>query len=324
MNLNKYLKVTRKERLKLDFKKTCFSMFILFVSFFSYSQDSIPAAADFTEEKELKFQQFFFRALSEKSIGNNQKAIENLESCNQILINNNAVFYEFSKNYLALENTLLAKEYIKRAIEKEVGNIWMQKHLVKVLVAERNFKGAIEVQQKVVALNSKERDYLARLYLQNRDYKNALSLMNVLEKEHSLSLNLKRIKNNLENIKPSKSAPRKVETDVYKQFETDKSYAVLAEILKDAKGKPTQLLKYSAEGISLFPAQPLVYLINGRVLNTNKNYKKALVILKNGIDFVIEDAMEADFYKEMALSYKGLGNKIDEKKYTEKYNKLKK
>ncbi|MGK0421082.1 MAG: tetratricopeptide (TPR) repeat protein, partial [Polaribacter sp.] len=107
-----------------------FSLLFFLISFNSFTQDSIPEAKDFTEENELKFQKFFFEALSQKSIGNYQKAIENLESCNQIVPNDRTVFFEFSKNYLALNNTLLAKEYIQRALEKEVENIWMQKHLV--------------------------------------------------------------------------------------------------------------------------------------------------------------------------------------------------
>ena len=83
------------------------------------------------------------------------------------------------------------------------------------------------------------------------------------------------------------------------------------------------MLKYSEEGIGLFPAQPFVYLMKGKALNYQKNYKKALTTLENGIDFVIEDNMEADFYKEMAISYKGLGNSKEEKKYNEKSRKLK-
>ena len=323
MAIIKTLHIREKGRLQ-NCKCLLFSMFFFFFFIQSKAQDSIPAAKDLTEEKELKFQQFFFKALSQKSIGNYQKAIENLENCNQILPNDLTVFYEFSKNYLELNNTLLAKEYINRAIEKDAKNIWMQKHLVKVFVKERSFSEAIKIQQKVVALNLKERDYLAKLYLQNRDYKNALYIMNALEKDNSLSSNLKRIKESLEKSKKPIAKRQEVIQDVFKRFETDKSYAVLKQILEASKEESAKLLKYSGEGISLFPAQPFVYLMNGKALNANKDYKKALESLKNGIDFVIEDAMEADFYSEMATSFKGLGNTSEEKKYREKSKKLKK
>lgn len=320
--MNTRKKAYRKER-PLDYFKVSFFLLFFLISLNSFAQDSISGAKDFTEENELKFQKFFFEALSQKSIGNYQKAIENLESCNQIVPNNLAVFFEFSKNYLALNKTFLAKEYIQRAIKKEVTNIWMQKHLVKVLVKENNFLGAIKIQQKIVVLNSKERGALIRLYLKNRDYESALSLMDTLEKEHLLPLKLKRIKDNLTQGKTAIVKETSVLVDVFKRFAADKSYTALKQILEGSKNQLDQLLKYSKEGIALFPAQPFVYLINGKALNTKKEYKIALEILKNGLDFVFEDAMEANFYKEISLSYLGLGNTLAAEKYREKAKKLK-
>ena len=304
-------------------KQVLFSFFIALLSWNTFSQDSISFSPDLVEEKELKFQQFFFKALSQKSIGNYQKAIENLESCNQLVPNLLTVFYEFSKNYLELENTLLAKEYINRAIEKDAKNIWMQKHLVKVFVKERNFSKAIKIQQKIIGLDPKEREYLTTLYLQNRDYKSALNLINILENENSLSLKLTRVKERLEKRKKATVKTIKISEDIFKKYEIDKSYIVLKQILNYFKDNPNQLLKYSTEGIRLFPAQPLVYLITGTVLNTKKEYKKALETLKNGADFVIEETMELAFYKEMSIAYKGLGNKKAAEKYRKKSKKLK-
>jgi tetratricopeptide (TPR) repeat protein len=317
-------KIAYRKKRPLDyFKVFLFSLLFFLISLNSYTQDSIPEAKDFTEENELKFQEFFFEALSQKSIGNHQKAIENLESCNQIVPNDVAVFFEFSKNYLALNKTFLAKEYIQRAIEKEVTNIWMQKHLVKVLMKENNFLEAIKIQQKIVALNSKERAALIGLYLQNNDYESALSLMDTLEKEHLLPLKLKGIKDSLTQRKTREVQETVIIEDVFKKFETDKSYTLLKQILEASRGQLDAFLKYSAEGIALFPAQPFVYLMNGRALNTKKEYNIALEILKNGLDFVFESEMEADFYKEISLSYMGLGNEVAAEKYREKERKLK-
>jgi len=312
----------RKEAAFKFLKVSLFSLFFFLISLKSYTQDSLSIAIDFTEEKELKFQQFFFNALSQKSIGNYQKAIENLESCNQILPNNKSVFFEFSKNYLYLNNTLLAKEYINRAIIQDSKNIWMQKHLVKVFEKENNFFEAIKIQQKIIVLNPKENKNLVLLYLKNRDYIKALSFIKTLEEDNLLSLDLKKIKERLEKNNYSETQKVKVSKDIYKRFETEKTYTVLKQILLATKDKPRLLLKYSKEGIALFPAQPFVYLINGSTLNVNREFKKALEILQNGIDFVIEDAMEALFYKEMALAYKGLNNKVEERRYMEKYKKL--
>ena len=304
---------------------TLCSLFFLLSPTNTFSQDSIPLAKDLTEEKGLKFQQFFFKALSEKSIGNYQKAIQNLEICNQILPNDVAVFFEFSKNYLLLNTTLEAKEYIKRALEKDPENIWMLKHLVVIHKKDKNFAEAIKIQQKIIQQNPKEKENLVRLHFQNRDYKGAMGLMNLIEEEKGLSRSLKRLKENLEKRKTTLFVEDKKDdiTSLINQFTSDKSYTILKQILEQSQNNSEQLLKYSEEGIALFPAQPYVYLMNGKALNNQKNYKKALTILENGIDFVIEDAMEANFYIEMANAYKGLGNLKEEKKYREKYEKLK-
>jgi tetratricopeptide (TPR) repeat protein len=312
----------RKEITLKFLKGSLFSLLFFLISLKSYTQDSLAVAIGFTEEKELKFQQFFFTALSQKSIGNYQKAIENLESCNQILPNNKSVFFEFSKNYLYLNNTPLAKEYINRAIIQDSKNIWMQKHLVKVLEKENNFFEAIKIQQKIIVLNPKENKNLVLLYLKNRDYKKALSFIKTLEEDNLLSSDLKKIKERLEKTNYSETQKAKVSRDIYKRFETEKTYTLLKQILLATKDNSVLLLKYSKEGIALFPAQPFVYLINGSTLNVNREFKKALEILQNGIDFVIEDAMEALFYKEMALAYKGLNNKVEERRYMEKFRKL--
>ena len=312
----------RKETTLNFLKRSLFSLLFFLISLKSYAQDSLAVAIDFTEEKELKFQQFFFTALSQKSIGNYQKSIENLESCNKILPNNKSVFFEFSKNYLYLNNTLLAKEYINRAIIQDSINIWMQKHLVKVYEKENNFFEAIKIQQKIIVLNPKENKNLELFFMKNKDYKKALNFIKTLEEDNLLTSDLRKIKERLENTNYSETQKVRVSKDIYKRFETEKTYTILKQILIASKDKPRLLLKYCKEGIALFPAQPFVYLIYGSTLNVNKDFKKALEILQNGIDFVIEDAMEVLFYKEMALAYKGLNNKVQERKYMEKYKKL--
>ena len=168
----------RKERQFKYVKLALFSFFVFLFSIGIKAQDSIPEKEDIAEESELKFQQFFFKALSEKSIGNYQKAIENLESCNQILSNDIAVFFEFSKNYLSLNNTLLASEYIERALVKEPTNIWMLTHLVQIYIKDRNFEKAIDTQKKLVTIDPKKREFLVRLYVSNGLMKEAIFLMN--------------------------------------------------------------------------------------------------------------------------------------------------
>jgi predicted Zn-dependent protease len=323
MYFKKKNKNKREKRLFNYFRLALFSF--VFFSINIFAQDSIPVKEDLTEEAELKFQEFFFKALSEKAIGHYQQAIENLESCNQISTNDVSVFFEFSKNYLLLNNTLLAKEYIERSLAKDINNLWMLTHLVKIYQKDSNYKEAIKIQQKIVAINPKERDLLAKLLVNDKQYKKAISLMNTLEKENTLSSKLKKLKANLEK---SKGASVKNENpsdlgSLINQFKTDKSYKVLKQILNQSSNNTVDLLKFSEEGIALFPAQSYLYLLKGKALNDLKKYKKALTTLHNGFDFVIEDKMEVDFYTEIARAFKGLGNSKEEIKYMQKAKNLK-
>ena len=272
----------RKERCVLYFKGALFSLFFFLTTLKGVAQERAPVPLDITEEMELNFQDFFFKALSEKAIGNYQKALENLESCNQITPNNVAVFFEFSKNYLELGNPFLAKEYVARALKKEPGNSWMQKHLTKILKKEKQSLGATKNSQKA----------------------SSLSLKDSLEKGST--------SNKIRDVE-----------DVFKTYETAKSYSALKHVLEGSKENATQLLKYSAEGILLFPAQPFVYLMHGKALNLKKEYSKALETLKNGLDFAFEVSIELLFYKELAISYQGLGDEKAAKKYSEKSKKIK-
>ncbi len=186
------------------------SLLVLFFLFFvlfslpSYAQDSIALPKDLNEEKELKFQQYFFKALAEKSIRNFQKAIENLESCNQIVPNDVAVFFEFSKNYFALHQIELAKEYIDRALTKSPENHWMLQHLVAVLQSSNSYAEAIEIQLKLVAQKPKNvhlKEALTKLYLRNNQPEKALEIVNLITEQNGSTAFLKNLKTALEKRK---------------------------------------------------------------------------------------------------------------------------
>lgn len=320
------IKFRRKEKFQqLNFRFVVLSLFFFFVITPQIlAQDSIPIAKDLTEEKELEFQQFFFKALSEKSIGNHQSAIQFLENCNQILPDNPSVFFEFSKNYLQLNQYLQAKEYIDRAIEKEPKNIWYFKHLVSVFDEQRRYLDAIEVQKKLVDLNRKEKEGLADLYIKNRDYKTAFELINEIEKEGRLATKLKYFK----TFYQKRTAPvkkKKAVTDVaslIERFESNRSFQSLAELLNKLT-EANDRLKYIDRGLQLFPIQAILYLEKGKILYSQKQYKNAIEVLENGIDFVLDDSMMKGFYEILFKSNDAIGNKEKSDKYKSKYNKIK-
>jgi tetratricopeptide (TPR) repeat protein len=88
-------------------------------------------------------------------------------------------------------------------------------------------------------------------------------------------------------------------------------------------GKNEEALSKSNEVIDLYPAQPLLYLINGVANNNLGKPKKAIEMLEAGLDFIIDDTnMEADFYKQLSTAYKQSGNNTKSQSFAKKAENL--
>ncbi len=314
------------------------------------------------QKNNTEFQENFFKALTEKAIFNPKNALGYLENCLQIQPNNTAVLFEISKNYTELKQHTLALQYINLAIDtqekkqgkkqKEAQHKWLLHHKVSILKKLQDFTQAIKVQEKIAQKDPKEQQNLVFLYLQNDDIVGAKKVLSDLKKAKLLNPRLRKIQeklnqnNNTKNqkkdivsnstIKTVKKIATKKENEKLKStFEKEKSYHNLKLLLENLSlnfqtnnnvnnQKYTKdLIKYSQQGIMLFPMQPFVYLINGKANNHKNQYKKALQNLLNGIDFVIDSTEnQAQFYVEIAKAYKGL-KKIDKAKiYQQKANEI--
>tara|TARA_R110000787_G_scaffold6697_3_gene23259 strand:- start:631 stop:1581 length:951 start_codon:yes stop_codon:yes gene_type:complete len=301
---------------------------LLYSPFCSFAQDSIPGTEDIVEGKILKFQEYFFKALSEKSIRNYKKAIENLEVCNDLLPKNKTIYFEFSKNYLFLNKIPEAKEYIDRALSLEPDNIWMLQHLVSIEKRDRNYEAAIKTQLKIVVQNPKQRTVLVSLYYLHRDYTKAMYLLNTLEQEGGLNKNLKQLKYSLELRKGPlvKKETREDLPSLIRSFENNQtSFSNLKKLLEIAIKSDTEAFDtYSKRGIELFPAQPYIYLSRGKSLQMQKKHNEAIDILESGIDFVIDNpTLEGQFYTMLANAYLSINNNAKATEYLQKAKKIK-
>jgi tetratricopeptide (TPR) repeat protein len=84
------------------------------------------------------------------------------------------------------------------------------------------------------------------------------------------------------------------------------------------------VIKDSNSALELYPAQPILYLVNGVANNHKGNFKRALDNLELGLDFLIENPkMEADFYSELSIAYKGLNNISKSETFAKKAKELK-
>ncbi|WP_086029866.1 tetratricopeptide repeat protein [Tenacibaculum holothuriorum] len=304
--------------------------FCLF-SFISYSQDSIPTHNSAEEINNLKFQEYFFKALSEKAIYNYQKAIENLEECNRLIPNDKAVLFELSKNFLKLNRTYESLQYANDALKKDTKNLWILEHIVNIYKRDRNFNEAIKTQERIGELFPKKRKSLVYLHLQNNDVVSAKEVLKELQEAKLLDARLRRIQEKLTSppkitslVTSKKSIVKKVTGDLKTEFTNNKTFSTLSTLLtKLYTENDADLLRFSEEGMQLFPAQPIVYLMNGRALIQQKKYKKAIVSLQTGIDFVIDNnEMQSNFYKELIKAYERVGDAKNRKKFQKKLNAL--
>ncbi|WP_282042289.1 tetratricopeptide repeat protein [Winogradskyella flava] len=84
------------------------------------------------------------------------------------------------------------------------------------------------------------------------------------------------------------------------------------------------VVKDSEDALELYPAQPILYLVNGVANNKRGNHQKAIESLETGLDFLIDDPqMEADFYSQMSVAYKGINNISKSETFAKKAQDLK-
>ncbi|WP_353777059.1 tetratricopeptide repeat protein [Winogradskyella sp. 3972H.M.0a.05] len=88
-------------------------------------------------------------------------------------------------------------------------------------------------------------------------------------------------------------------------------------------GNNEDVVKRSNEAIELYPAQPLLYLVNGVAQNKLNQSDKAIEMLETGLDFIIDDIkMEADFYQQLSLAYKQNNNNAKSQAFAKKAENL--
>ena len=286
------------------------------------------------EQENINFQTFFFEALAQKAIGNYDKAIYALEACHDIDSQNLAVLFELSKNYALQFKYTEAEYYAQKGLERDPRNIYLLRHLKEVKTKQNDFKGAIGVQNMIIELNPEEEADLVILYIKSGEIEQAVGLLKKLDSENRIPEGLIALKESLlqenrdpvptdeeEGENPFVPEPSPKSESLLEAFENERSYQNLMPLLdRELRTKQfLDLLEHSEEGLSLFPAQPRIYLMKGKALNSLRKHDDAIETLEEGLDYLIEDPdLEAEFLEEISLGHKGKG---DNKKATEYYNR---
>jgi tetratricopeptide (TPR) repeat protein len=309
-------------------------------------EDVVSTEEMLVEQQNINFQTFFFEALAQKAIGNYDKAIYALEACHDIDKKDRAVLFELSKNYGFQFKYTEAEYYARMALELEPENMYMLRHLKEIKTKQNDFEGAIGVQNRIIALNPEEEADLVILYIKSGEIDQAVSLLTKLDAENKVPEGLIALKESLlqqgeagsmsstPSLNPSESVDPNEEIDsqlmagptsksetLLETFERDRSYKNLVPLLeRELKTKQfLDLLKHSEEGLSLFPAQPFVYLMKGTALIQLRKNREAAETLQEGLDYLIDDPeMEYRFLEQLSVAFKAMG---ENKKATDYFNK---
>ena len=75
----------------------------------------------------------------------------------------------------------------------------------------------------------------------------------------------------------------------------------------------------SASSLEVFPAQPVLYLLNAMANNNLQDFKAAINALETGLDYLFDNAeLEKEFYEQLAVAYTGIGNTIKAANFAKK------
>jgi len=266
------------------------------------------------EKNELKFKAFFIESLKEKSIENYDKALENLAVCEKIFPDNIAMLFELAKNQYALKAYTEAHHYCNKALERDSTNFWVLKLSRDVFIKEYNYNQAIQIQKKLYTQKDLEAGDLLRLYHYAKKKKEAKALIDEIERKFIYVVNLDFYKRQYSKPQYNNKTAEKVypiSLDSQKGKEKS-SFRVLKNRLekqyhqKDYKS----LLKESSDGLSLFPAQSVLYLYNGLALNGLGKHQEAISVLEMGLDYVFDKPLTSKrFYKALVSAYNAIQNK---------------
>lgn len=273
------------------------------------------------EENIDEFQEHFFEALKQRGIENYDRAIDELLKCKKI-DDNASIAFELGKNYYSQKDYDLAKESFQRAVNKKPQNQWYLLGLFNVQLKLNERDDALATGKKIIRLNPKFREDVAKVHINRQEYKKALKQLEKLQKEAGLTPTAARMKEMLEK-RMTKQQPSEKVADIISQTpkpRQDANSKILEQIEEALNTNAyTDAIRLAKIGLSDFPSQPKLYLYNAKALNALKEYKEAIEMLEIGLDYIIDNTpLEKEFYQAFVVAYKQIGNSKKEKYYLKK------
>ncbi len=256
----------------------------------------------------------FINALKEKTLGNDDKAIELFKKCLEIDQDDAASHYELSKLYNKKDNIKDALRHAEKAVEIDPENKWYRLSLSRLYRMDGQQQKSIEQLEELVAGTNNNVEYLLELatsYLFIGDDKKAIGVFNKIEEitgvNEQLSLRKK-------NIYLNKGEDEKAITEIEKLIEAypkeSKYYSILAETYMSL-GMEEKALETYKEILRIDPENPYIHISLSDYYRKKGKDEKAYEELKRGF---ANPKLDIDTKVQILLAYYSV---------SELYNELK-
>lgn len=247
-----------------------------------------------------KFQENFFRALTQSAIENHENAITALLVCEKSNPEEAVVYFELGKNYFALKNYAQAESNLLKASKKKPDNRAILTTLYEVYYQTKNYPEAIKVTKQLTTFDLNYYENLANIYLLNQEYAPALKALDKIEAKKGENDHRSALRRQIFEQAPDKNVPiTYLKNKIKEHPENTQSYVDLIYVysaddqLEKAYQTARQLQKIHPDAPEAHLALYKVYQQRGEEANAVESMK--IVLQSDAIGNDIKENVIKDF-----------------------------
>lgn len=148
----------------------------------------------------VKFQNYFYEALKQKSLENYSKAIDALVLCKSLNSSESVVFHELGINYFKLKQFENSEFNFQKAIALEDTNFWYKESLYHLYIEQNRFEDAILALKPLLSWHPDYKQDLVNLYLEAGRYDDALNVLDDLDEKLGVKASRDKIRKKLYDL----------------------------------------------------------------------------------------------------------------------------
>lgn len=206
------------------------------------------------------FQEYFFEALKQKAITNNEKAIEALEKCIELIPDSPFLYFELGKNQLELKQYQKAEENFKKTLESKPDNKYILEYLYESYFAQQKYSESIKTVEKLVSTDPMFKEQLANLYFLEKRYEESLNILDELIDQYGTDSYREQLRKNISlNITNPNNQISKLESKIKEDPDKEQNYLNLIYLFSQ-DGQKEKAYETAKSLLSKKPDSELVHL----------------------------------------------------------------